>query len=260
MKDLSTQDGCQIILTTHVPALAGMVPVNGIRRIVQYDNKQRRVEFGNDDIIQSIADDLGVLPNHQVQVFVCVEGPTDVSFFHYVSRLFKNDVDPELPCIETDPRIVIFHLGGSTLQDWVDKHYLKGLKLPEFHLYDRDEDDKYQSACDVVNVRNDDSQAYLTNKREIENYLHADAIEKGIGVRVEVNDDDSVIEAVCRELEKRRLEKNPKCEAGIKKCKNKIKRKIANKVVPHMTVDMFQERDSFNEILGWLQKIAAFLK
>jgi len=248
LKDLSTQDGCQIILTTHVPALAGMVPVNGIRCIVQDDNKQRRVEFGNDDIIQSIADDLGILPNHQVQMSVCVEGPTDISFFHYVSRLFKNDVDPELPCIETDPRIVIFHLGGSTLQSWVNKHYLKKLKLPEFHLYDRDEDSKYQSDCDKVNNRNDGSQAHITNKREIENYLHPDAIEQILGVKLDINDDTDVEKEVISKLGKGKLNRKP------------IKAWLNNEVVAAMTVDMFKERSGFNEILGWLQKIAAFLK
>lgn len=185
LKDLSTQEGCQIILTTHVPALAGMVPVNSVRRIIQNADKQRRIEFGTDEILQSIADDLGVFPNQQVQefvrlegpkVFVCVEGPTDVSFFHHVSQLFQKEVDQTLPCTKTDPRIIVLALGGSTLQDWVDNHYLKSFKLPEFHLYDRDEDFKYQSACDAVNARNEGSQAYLTNKREIENYLHPAAI------------------------------------------------------------------------------------
>ncbi|HAI69148.1 MAG TPA: hypothetical protein DCM38_06895 [Gammaproteobacteria bacterium] len=274
LKDLSMQDGCQIILTTHVPALAGMVPVNCLRRIVQDDDKQRRVEFGTDEILQSIADDLGVFPDQQMQdfvrlegpkVFVCVEGPTDVSFFYHVSRLFKEEVDNTLPCMETDPRIIILHLGGSALKDWVKLNYLKKLKLPEFHLYDRDNDNKYQNTCDVVNARNDGSQAGLTQKREMENYLHPDAIEKGIrengiGVKVEVNDDDSVIEAVCRrKLEIRGLE-GSEFKKGLKNCKERIKRKIADKVVPNMTVAMFKERDPKNEILGWLKEIDNFLK
>jgi len=249
LKDLSTQDGCQIILTTHVPALAGLVPVNSVRRIVQDDdNKQRRVEFGTDDIIQSIADDLGVLPNHQVQVFVCVEGPNDVSFFHHVSRLFQKEVDQALPCTKTDSRIIVLPLGGSTLQHWVDNHYLRKSGLPEFHVYDKDQTSKYQSSCDKINASSDDSQAYITSKLEIENYLHPDAIEQILGIKVDINDDTDV-------------EKEVKCKLGQGKLNRKsIKAWLNDEVVAAMTVDMFKERGGFDEILGWLQKIAAFLK
>ncbi|WP_156417515.1 hypothetical protein [Paenibacillus etheri] len=48
-------------------------------------------------------------------------------------------LNPMIPDLENDPRIIMLHLGGITLKDWVSSNYLKTLGIPEVHIYDRDE-------------------------------------------------------------------------------------------------------------------------
>ena len=83
-----------------------------------------------------------------------------------------------------DPRVALVVLGGSTLKEWVNQHYLKNVGLPEVHIYDRDElkngKYKYQDDKDAVNARGDGSIGFLTAKREMENYLHIDAISEAL--------------------------------------------------------------------------------
>ncbi|HZY25841.1 MAG TPA: hypothetical protein VFE71_08455 [Bacteroidales bacterium] len=136
---------------------------------------------GSDDILEQVASDLGVFPDKRARVIVCVEGPHDLQFLKRINSLLKFD-DPSIIDIFNDPRVALVVLGGSTLKEWVNQHYLKNLGLPEVHIYDRDESQKggkykYQDARDAVNTRSDGSIAFLTTKREMENYLHFDAIE-----------------------------------------------------------------------------------
>lgn len=109
-----------------------------------------------------------------------------------------------------DPRVAFVVLGGSTLREWVNRRYLKNLGLPEVHIYDRDLPDgngryEYQDAADEVNDRDDGSVAFLTEKREMENYLHLDAInevlEPMLGSPLEFDlTDDCDVESRIKEL------------------------------------------------------------
>jgi hypothetical protein len=183
-QSIAEADGCQVLLTTHVPALASLLPVNSIRHITLDDENGRSVRFGSNDVIKQVASDLGVIPDKRAKVIVCVEGPHDLQFFRRINPLLI-DNDSSIIDIFNDPRVALVVLGGSTLKEWVNQHYLKNLGLPEVHIYDRDElqNDgkyKYQDARDAVNARNDGSIAFLTTKREMENYLHLDAINEAL--------------------------------------------------------------------------------
>ncbi len=96
--------------------------------------------------------------------------------------------------------VAFLPLGGSTLKQWVEAEYLKDLDKSEVHIYDRDGDNlpQYQDACNKVNARDSDCWATLTSKRSIENYLHPDAIQEVLGVRVSYGDNDNVIEIVAK--------------------------------------------------------------
>ncbi len=85
-------------------------------------------------------------------------------------------------------------LGGDTLRDWVNSHYLKNLGKPEIHIYDRDmaQPPKYKVTVDAVNGRGDGSQAFLTTKRELENYISPRAIKAVFNVDIEIEDDTDV--------------------------------------------------------------------
>jgi putative ATP-dependent endonuclease of the OLD family len=174
-RELSEQD-CQVLVTTHNPALAGLAPVTGIR-YVRIATGASTVLQGQ-EILESTANDLGVLADHKVRVLVCVEGPNDCNFLRHISKLLSIS-DDSVPSLAEDPRVAFFHLGGNNLKQWVQNNYLKAFHRPEVHLYDRGDDQPPKFAAEVEQIceRGDNSFAALTGKRDIENYLHPNAIQ-----------------------------------------------------------------------------------
>lgn len=258
--DLASREDCQVIITTHVPGLAGFLPVESLRYICKYDEEGIHIAQGSDDVYRSIAENLGVLPDNRVQVLVCVEGPNDVTCLSHLSHTLHQH-DSTLPSLANDPRIVLFPLGGSTLRQWVEGHYLKSLRRPEVHIYDNDVS-KYQSACDAVNQRGDGSWATLTGKRELENYLHPEAIYEVYGVRVTFNDQDDVPLLVAETVHNA----DPSSSAWssltdekIGKKVSKVKRRLNSEAAQKMTVTHIQEIDPDGHIESWLQRIASSL-
>jgi len=265
--ELVEKGGCQVIITTHVPGLAGLLPVKSLRYIDKDVGSNICIRTG-DDIYAQIAKDLGVLPDKRVQVLVCVEGPNDVRFLKHIGHIL-NQSDQSYPNIENDPRIAIIPLGGSTLNEWVQNHYLRPLGLPEIHIYDRDTQTppQYQDACNAVNGRNDGSWATLTNKREIENYLHRDAIVEIYAdidpTDLQLGDQVNVSEVIARKVHKM---SNPSIawdNLDEEKQKKKIKRekkRLCDDVTSKMTIDRLNEIDPDSEIKGWFRKIARLLR
>jgi predicted ATPase len=239
--EMADKDGCQIVITTHVPALAEQLSIKCIRHIFKNQEGEIEVNFNQDDVFKLIAKDLGVLPDSRAQVIVCVEGPNDIAFFKNLSALLL-DEGYIAPDFENDPRIVILPLGGDTLRDWVNCHYLKNIGKPEVHIYDRDDQNppKYQETCDAVNARCDGSIAFITSKREAENYLHPDAIQEALNISVTYTDDCDVPSLVGAAL-----------GVNDRTAKRRLNRVAAKK----MTKERLDERDQNGEILGWFNEI-----
>jgi len=265
LKDLASTDQCQVVITTHVPGLAEMIPVDALRYVQVQRDSTRVVEQGSEDVLRSIANDLGVIPDNRVRVFVCVEGPNDVAFLKNMARVLL--AAGESAGFEPDdmPEIVFLPLGGSTLRDWVNAHYLKPLKRPEIHIYDRGTDSppKYQAQADEVNQRNDGSTAFLTKKREAENYLHPDAIREVLGVEVEVSDENDVPEEVARAIHEQAKDVVPWEQLSDEKRKKKqgrAKQRLNNEVAAAMTVDRLQERNALDEIRKWFSTIKTIVQ
>lgn len=257
LKDLSSAEGCQVIITTHVPGLAQMIPITGLRYVRVDEHGRRVIEAVSDSVLASIADDLGVIPDNRVRVFVCVEGPNDITFLKNLARLLKEAGDK--CAFDPDaPEIAFLPLGGATLRDWVNSHYLKQLGRPEIHIYDRGDDSppKYLSQVETVNKRADGSKAFLTKKSEAENYLHPEAIRQVLQVDVEVNDDNDVPEAVARAIHSKDKNARPWEEVDAKKKKiDHAKRRLNNEVWAVMTMDMLRERNALDEIRIWFGTI-----
>ena len=264
--DLTEAAGCQVTITTHVPGLAGLLPVESLRYIYRDGNGSVTVASGESNgetLYDRIADDLGVIPDRRVQVLVCVEGPHDVNFFTAVSRIL-NRQDNTLPDVDADPRIALLPLGGSTLKQWTDKRYLRGLRLKEVHIYDRGTDTppKYQQYVDTINGFGPDCYAVLTGKREAENYLHPDAIREAMDVTVAVTDQDSVPEAVARAVHEASGSPKPWDELEEKTKGEKIsnaKRHLNGEVVAKMTYEQLHAMDPNAEIESLLRQVAAQL-
>ncbi|MFZ5885606.1 MAG: ATP-binding protein [Chloroflexota bacterium] len=242
LRELSEEDGCQVLLTTHSPGFANMLPLESLRYIDRSADGTIIIQYGEEQVYQNIADSLGVLPDTRVKVLLCVEGPTDVENLKALSRVLHQE-NPTLPDLTTDSRVAFVVLGGGTLQHWVNQHYLAGLGRLEVHIYDGDVA-KYQTSCEKVNKRNDGSWAVQTQKRELENYLHPEAIHQAFKIVVSFGDDDDVPAIVGKE-------KNWNIENA--------KKKLSAHAFPCMTIEMLRERDPKDEVKGWMERLARML-
>lgn len=260
LKDLSAAPGCQVLLTTHVPGLAGMLPTESVRHIVRNGDRTIAEQYG-DEMLRRVADDLGVLPDARVKVFVCLEGRHDVCGLRYLVDALRAE-DGALPDLR-DPRIAVIPMGGNTLKEWVVDHYLRNTGLPEIHIYDRGSGTppRFQAECDQVNGRGDGSKAFLTTKPELENYLHRDAIRAGLGVEVALPDGCDVPDVVARAIHEaapdaRRWDDLSGEDRG-KKHRN-VKRRLNREAAKSMTAALLDPADK-EEIKGWLLAVAAHL-
>ncbi len=261
LAELSEESGVQVVITTHVPALAGMLPTAGLRHVISGPTGPPAVELGSDEVLERIADDLGVHPDSRVKVIVCVEGPHDVRCLEYLSSIMHDD-DDSLPNLASARDVVVIPLGGSTLKDWVNCHYMAGFGLPEVHIYDRDAivPPKYQDQADEVNARTDNSIAFITEKRELENYLHEDAIQSALGVSVTVDDTSSIPERVAEAVHAQGSPPVPWPQLSDEKKREKvsrIKRRLNRDAASLMTVEMIRRRGALAEVRNWLEAVAA---
>lgn len=242
LQDLASEPGCQVLLTTHSPGFACYLPIDSFRFIKKGNDSQPAVVVASDATWEEIASTLGVVPDNRVRVLVCVEGPTDVTALQCLSKALHL-ADPEIPDLTCDPRIAFVVLGGGTLKHWVNVNYLKGLGRPEVHIYDSDVA-KYAAAIAEVNSRNDGSWGVLTQKYEIENYLHSDAIFEGLAIRIIVNDQDDIPQSF---------------RAVINWNSDNVKKKLAHHAFPKMTALRIADRDPNREVEGWFRRIGAML-
>ncbi|HZJ90775.1 MAG TPA: ATP-binding protein [Oscillospiraceae bacterium] len=254
LQAIAEADGCQVMITTHVPALASLLPINSIRYICSHDQNGREVCVADDDVIKTVVSELGIIPDKRAKVLVCVEGPHDLRFLRQINNLYRNE-DNSFIDIFTDTRIAFVVLGGSTLKEWVNQHYLKNVGLPEIHIYDRDElkngKYKYQDVKDAVNTREDRSIAFLTAKREMENYLHMDAINEAlqpvVGSKFTFHlSDDCDVETEIKTV----LNGQGKIQ------RRSIKHWLNDNATSCMTVDRLKERNGYDEIKGWFNEIS----
>ena len=113
-----------------------------------------------------------------------------------------------------------------------------------------------------MNSRTDGSHATLTGKRETENYLHVDAIEQVLGVRVAFGETDHVPEIVARAVHETDPSSNPWDGLDEEKRQKKIsrvKRRLNEEVAAKMTVEHIAATDPQRDIENWLREIGSRL-
>ena len=125
--ELSKADNTQVLITTHVPGIAALVPPESIRYVYYDNHRHPRVIEGNEDVLELVADELGVLPDKRVRLLLYVEGPNDVAFLENISGQ-TGDIN-----LRTDPRVAFVLSGGGNLRHWVNRRYLAHLEIPEIH-------------------------------------------------------------------------------------------------------------------------------
>lgn len=258
-QELSETTNTQVFLTTHNPALAGLINENDLRLVTTNPQGENVVLGSHQNILRAIADTLGMLPEPlKPRLLICVEGPNDVTFLKTISRMI-NQTRNDLPDLSTNDRIAIFPLGGGTLKDWVTHDYLNGLGIPQFHLYDLDDaaNPPYQPQRDAVRARGGQNWAELTVKRETENYIHPNCIQAVYGFAVDFGDMDDVPEIVAS-TQHNANSPNPWNTLDNDKKKKKAsnaKRRLNNEVTALMTLADLQASDPNGDIVRWLEAI-----
>lgn len=266
LSDLATAPGRQVIVTTHTPMLARSVPDTSLR-FVEAGQGGRTIVGGGAGTNERIARSLGVLPDHNVKLFIGVEGKHDIAFLKGLSRALINDGAnvPDLEILEQEGQIIFFPFGGSNLALWAAR--LAPLGRPEYHICDRDHAPpmraKYQDHIDAVSLREDCS-AVCTTKREMESYVHPEAVREAYRVnRIELNIPDAFdgfddVPSIVAQAVHAASSDTPWPAEDPAKCRKKegyAKAQLNNGAVARMTVERLAQTDPENEILGWYEHI-----
>lgn len=269
LKELALEDNHQVIFTTHNPILAGRVDRESIRFIEKDGNGSRILAENDDDTLLRIKSSLGMFANHNIKVFVGVEGPNDIEYLSGISSRLSQE-DPsivDLKDAEQRGKLVYIPMGGSTLELWTNR--LEGLQVPEVHVLDRDvpppEPAKYQAAADRVNARGHNCCSFITNKREMENYIHFEAINEEFGIQLTKNfdsfDDVPVMVAkVVHEASESTLNWDDLDEKKQGKKESKAKKRLNRGGVSNMTMARLDKADPDGEVLIWLREISKHLR
>ncbi len=171
---LSARSKCQILVTTHVPALAGLLPIDGLRFIEQTADSVS-VSYGSDSVFGRISESLGVLPEKGVtgaKGLLLVEGPSDVTFIGHAAKCLHEA--KYIPTTLQAKQICIVAIGGcGNLKHWVTKKLAEQFGIPWAILLDSDvgtpEETKNQEA--IAKYVPTGTAAFVTRRREPENYI-----------------------------------------------------------------------------------------
>ena len=267
LREITSSENTQVILTTHTPGLAGLLPSDSLWYVRKLADGTAVVSKCQDDDLPKIAIELGVVPDRRVQILLLVEGPHDVACLERFSSIIRSKRVDAVD-LTSDDRIAVLPVGGTNLKQWVAKHYLKNLSLPEVHIYDRDEaiPPKYQSECDQVNLRTDGSWATLTSKRELENYLHPDAIsEARPSVMITVTNSCDVPALVAEAVHVASGSDKSWSEVvedkdEFKKKTGRAKRWLNSDAASKMNYERLLQMDPDKEIESWFTKIYSMLR
>lgn len=236
---LSQTGNTQILLTTHHPATAQLLPTESLRLIKADDNNNLQI-CKNEGVLLEIADSLGILPTIG-KIVICVEGESDRKFLLNINEIseLKNIIDLE------NRQIAIIPMNGSNLKTWINRNYLENSNVIEFHIYDRDSDEKYKKSVETVNNRKDKSCGLLTTKKEIENYVHKDlliAYEKFNTIdfsEITNWDNEDIVNFISKKT---------------KLAEDDVKSIICGHIAKNMTKLLYEDLKAWDEIESWFKK------
>lgn len=192
--ELSDQPHRQIIVTTHVPALAGLIPIDGVRYVTKDERGVPIVKMPDANVLREAAESLGVLPEtgmERAKGVVLVEGKSDVTFLRHASKALKDA--GHLGSGLEEVGIVPILIGGcGSVKHWVTLNLADDLGLPWCVFLDSD------IGGDAGQVKSNQKRRqeveakgrafYATRKREIENYLCPELILAETGVQIAFTD------------------------------------------------------------------------
>ena len=273
--ELSKQSDVQVLFTTHCANLVREIPLEALRLIVDDGGECPVIHSATvasetqEAVVDRIIETLGILPHpaDRVRLLLFVEGSNDVVALKLYSALLAEH-DPEYVDLHETEAVGYVVTGGSTLLHYVEQQYLGGLGKPEVHIYDGDNPTYVKAAANINAEGNDKKIAFVTNKRELENYLHPKAIvesylangAKGFTFS-EVDDEMDVALEVARAhftlssgvWDDQPSEKQKNLADGKKKLLN-------SQAVQKMTIDRLKARNGFDEIAQWLSRVSSLCR
>jgi putative ATP-dependent endonuclease of the OLD family len=258
----------QVIITTHTPQIAKMVDINSLIIIVK-DVHGNIIKFDEEnDKIEAIVNSLGLLPDLNitniptVKVVVCFEGYTDIEFIKNINNIqdFREIININ------DNSILLIFLAGGTLQHYINYNYLDKLNIPQIHIYDSDfnqKDEKlhyqYKKYIDKINEKLDSNYGFITNKAEIENYIHPNLIKDcyKIDTCFHKNDQQWLANWSKINLPKFINENTDKNDSQIEPISSErmSKKYLAIELSKKLTKEHLIELEAFEEIKNWFVKI-----
>jgi len=177
--ELSNTSNSQVMLTTHTPSLAGLLPLESLR-FIEREGQDRTIQMGSDEVFNKVADTLGLLPDpvsKYAQAMLLVEGKGDITFVEHAAEKLK-----EAGHIEhtfEDKRFALVPIGGcGNLKHWRTLQLAQQFDIPYCVLLDSDKgtNEEQQNIDKIAEMRADGIKAYTTRKREPENYIHLDCL------------------------------------------------------------------------------------
>ena len=245
-KDIATDNKHQIIITTHTPEIAKMVRPEQIIFIRKNKFNKPEIIVDNNDKIREVIKSLGILPNIQSKLVICVEGETDIMFIESISKLqcIKDIIDLERENISIIP------MRGGNLKSWIDKNYFKDSNVKEIHIYDSDVTE-YIKKVDEINKNNDGRRWGINTKRlEIENYISPKLIEQALNIQIEdeIKDTWSSVDVPKLIMEKYGQQKRMK--------ENNIKCLLNGRIAKMINKEDLIDIDAYDEICEWFGMIS----
>lgn len=188
---LAYNTNSQVLLTTHTPALAGLLPLESLRFVTE-NQGIRIVKSPEENVYEEISNTLGLLPDpitKSTKAVLLLEGQGDVIFVRHICEKLKEG--GYIPSTLEEAGFALIPTGGcGNLKAWKTLKLIDQFNVPWCVLLDSDK--STNESQKNINTRESLIQkgikAYLTRKREPENYIHPDCF----GVQFSYTDEDDV--------------------------------------------------------------------
>jgi len=184
----------QVLITTHSPVFAGATEQEALIWTRKAQGAVTKLQ-GQDLDLEALVLDLGVEPSDQIYGYracIFVEGHGDVDFLTHVASKLKQS--GHLTETFADKQIGLIPVGGwGNLKLWINRRAMRSLSKRYGLFADSDirsegeclppEKSRCRQECEA-----DNAIVHFTRKREIENYLHPEAVLRATQKTVNIDD------------------------------------------------------------------------
>lgn len=168
--EMAESNSIQVMITTHSPSIAQIVPISGLN-LIKKDNRIVHAIHG-EKAITEVVSELGLISNikiypDQIKKIVCLEGPSDVSFFNNIyGQLSENPLK--------NPPIFVF-CGGASIVDFLNEEFIEKLN-PDSKFVIVDGDVAGKGYMNKLSQLNNPPEVIKLRKSTIELYLPYDDV------------------------------------------------------------------------------------